>query len=299
MNLFNKNPYIQLLRVGHWFKNLFLVFGVLLAVWYTETNFLKAELLVKIVGALILASFISSANYIVNQLADTEFDAQHIEKKDRPIPSGKISPKVALILSLILFSFGMIMSIEFFDLGFQILLFCLWVAGIMYNLPPFRFKDIPFIDVLAESINNPIRFLLGWYSIVSVEGPSVLVLLFTWMLGATLMTAKRYDELLYFGKKLIPYRKTFKSYTLGKLKFLLYAYSVLSLLLLGYLVWQYEQKILLVIPIAVLFNVWLIEQVLSGKAQARSIESFVLSRRFVALSFGLMVIFLFLLLFNV
>ena len=41
--------------------------------------------------------------------------------------------------------------------------------GTLYNIPPIRMKDMPYADVLSESINNPIRIfwstLLIEYSI--------------------------------------------------------------------------------------------------------------------------------------
>ena len=39
----------------------------------------------------------------------------------------------------------------------------LLLAGILYNVPPLRFKDIPYLYSTMESANNPIRFLVGWY----------------------------------------------------------------------------------------------------------------------------------------
>ena len=43
----------------------------------------------------------------------------------------------------------------------------LWVMGCLYNFPPVRTKDVPYLDVLTESINNPLRMLLGWYAVTS------------------------------------------------------------------------------------------------------------------------------------
>ena len=34
--------------------------------------------------------------------------------------------------------------------------------GIFYNVPPLRTKDKAYFDVISESINNPIRLLIGW-----------------------------------------------------------------------------------------------------------------------------------------
>ncbi len=47
----------------------------------------------------------------------------------------------------------------------------LWLMGCIYNIPPVRSKDLPYIDVLSESVNNPLRFLLGWYMINGAHSP--------------------------------------------------------------------------------------------------------------------------------
>ena len=31
----------------------------------------------------------------------------------------------------------------------------LWIMGCLYNFPPVRTKDVPYLDVLTESVNNP------------------------------------------------------------------------------------------------------------------------------------------------
>ncbi len=36
------------------------------------------------------------------------------------------------------------------------------LQGVVYNVPPFRTKDRPYLDVISESINNPIRLTIGW-----------------------------------------------------------------------------------------------------------------------------------------
>ncbi len=39
--------------------------------------------------------------------------------------------------------------------------------GVLYNVKPFRTKDIAYLDVLSESINNAIRLLLGWFFVTA------------------------------------------------------------------------------------------------------------------------------------
>lgn len=275
----SKNPYFKLLRVDHWFKNSFVFVGTFVGVIYVG-NFMGVQLLYKAIGAFFLASIISSANYILNQITDAKFDAKHPEKKDRPLPSGRISLPRAISTAVILFFAALITSYILFSLNFLIALLALGAAGVFYNVQPIRLKDVPYIDVLAESINNPIRFLIGWYIVVGNQFPPMPILLFSWFTGAVLMTAKRFDELKYFGKDLVPYRYTFNTYTLRKLKMLIYLYSSVSLATLAYIEWSYKKVLLILLPAVFIFFLWMVEMVTSGKAKARSVESFVLTRKF-------------------
>src|SRR3546814_20228386 len=64
----------------------------------------------------------------------------------------------------------------------------------MYNLKPFRTKDKAYLDVISESINNPIRLTLGWTMVDPTTLPPSSLLLAYWTGGAFLMGAKRLSE---------------------------------------------------------------------------------------------------------
>ncbi len=268
MKILSENQYFKLLRVNHWFKNLFLCFGVLVGLWYTGAS-LEQTLVIQSVVAFFLASTISSVNYIVNQITDAKFDLRHPIKKKRPIPSGKLSAKSAAGLGVPLFMTSIWVAFNLFPASFVLALLALWVAGLAYNIRPVRLKDIPFIDVLAESINNPIRFLLGWFIVLPSLIPPLSILLLTWTAGAVLMGAKRYDELRVYGKKLIPYRPTFKTYSLKSIELSLYFYVVLTLTLFAYIGWRYQQVLLLAWPPTAILIIWFVRQILSGRVKAR------------------------------
>jgi decaprenyl-phosphate phosphoribosyltransferase len=271
--------YLQLLRVSHWFKNSFILLGVLVSYTFEGSQFEPSHI-TQVIVAFLLASLISSVNYIINQIADVEFDARHPDKKSRPLPSKRISIKSAILLGSIILFLSLSSAYIFFNPQFYITLTILFIAGIAYNINPIRLKDRPYIDVISESFNNPVRFLLGWF-VLNQTIPPLSFLFWTWFLGAFLMTAKRYDELLYWGKNLIPYRKTFNTYSLYKLKVMMIFYCTLSLLILVYIGITQWFSLLYIVPILVLFFAWIIKEVLSGKAEARTIESFMISRSFV------------------
>src|SRR5437588_494351 len=87
--------------------------------------------------------------------------------------------------------------------------------GVLYNAPPLRTKDKAYLDVLSESVNNPIRFLLGWFAVTGATLPPASALLAYWMGGAFLMAIKRYSE--YRGiadpARAALYRRSFAHYS--------------------------------------------------------------------------------------
>ena len=68
----------------------------------------------------------------------------------------------------------------------------LLLSGVAYNVRPLRLKDRAFLDVIAESFNNPIRLWLGYYALVSPRHvPPLSIVLAWWFFGALLMTYSR------------------------------------------------------------------------------------------------------------
>mgnify|MGYP001567627061 CR=1 FL=1 len=268
------NSYIKLLRINHWFKNIFLLSGVLFAMFISTTYSIGIVFIGKLILAFLLSSLVSSASYIINQITDAKYDALHPIKKNRIIPAGRVSVNVAAAIAFLLFVTSVFVAGRVYTPGFVWSLIGLCVAGLIYNIPPLRLKDVPFIDVISESINNPIRFMIGWY-ILSWQMPPVGVLILTWCLGAVFMVAKRYDELRHFGWQLIPYRSTFSVYTLSRLRVLLCLYTSLSILLLA-------NNINLFSSISIgIFLIWFINEVVTGKMKGKSIEEYVFSQNFI------------------
>jgi hypothetical protein len=129
-------------------------------------------------------------------------------------------------------------------------LFALWVMGLLYNIPPIRLKDKPYLDVLSESINNPIRLLLGWYSTGHFLMPPLSALMAYWMFGAFLMATKRFAEYRAIGceQTAATYRSSFGHYTEQRLLESLYFYSAAFALLSGVFIARYQLELVLAIP---------------------------------------------------
>lgn len=209
------------------------------------TNQLSSNLwpfLAKTIGAFLLTWGISTVNYVINEIADAPFDRHHPLKKNRPLASGRIDPKIFILLGLILTIICFLFSLLFFPWTFNLSLFTLLLAGFLYNVPPLRTKDIPFLDAISESANNPIRFLIGWYSLQPDSFPPLGLLLAWWAFGNFLMVAKRLSEKRWLKEKASLYRQSLQKYT--DLSLLIGMAISTFLFFVGYLwfCWQYHLK---------------------------------------------------------
>ena len=88
--------YLKLFRVKHYIKNL-LVFIPLI---FSKNLFDKTKMTSSTIG-FISFCLISSTVYIINDIKDVQKDRNHPVKKNRPIASGEISIKRAIIIAII------------------------------------------------------------------------------------------------------------------------------------------------------------------------------------------------------
>jgi len=242
-------PYVQIMRVDHWFKNAFMLLGVLLAFFY-DPQLLTAQTLEILVWAFFTTCIIASSNYVLNEWLDAPLDRLHPTKCERPAARGLISTPGAIIEWLSLGALGVSMA---FMIGpaFGYSGLALWVMGCIYNIPPVRSKDVPYIDVISESVNNPIRLLLGWYALVDHLWPPLSLVIAYWMVGAFFMATKRFAEYRHIGDpvRAAKYRKSFAHYTeerlVGSMVFYLSACALFS----GVFIVRYKLELILCAPV--------------------------------------------------
>lgn len=264
--------YIQVLRLDHWFKNLFMLVGSLVAFSYFKLEWSFYSVSDALLG-LLLACLISSVNYAINEILDASYDLQHPIKRFRPIPSGLVNIHILLILTIYLLVVSLLLANYFFNIYFQLSLLSLFIAGMLYNLKPVRAKEIPYVDVLSESINNPIRLLIGWFAMTSesVLPPISLILLF-WVFGAFLMTAKRLAELLFLGSQAILYRRAYKYYSKISLLGVMIFYAGLTLVLYVYCSLHFKRELLMILPFFIIFMVWFFKLTLDSRLLVKEPE---------------------------
>lgn len=261
--------YLRVARVDHWLKNIFIVFGHVVALALPLQLNLDAPLMGRAVLSLIPACLLASANYILNEILDAPYDRLHPTKKDRPVAGGRVSLTVlwCLFAGLIVVSFTLA-HLWFGNRGYLVSLFLLFLSGVLYNLPPFRLKDRAFLDVIAESFNNPVRLWLGWYALVPDPVPPPLsITLAWWCFGGLLMTGKRYAEYRFIDDPGVSgqYRRSFKVYSERSLIIAMITYANLFCFCSGWAVCRYPQlnNLALVFPVIVLAIIAFFRQALT------------------------------------
>ena len=157
--------------------------------------------------------------------------------------------KFVIVEYLIFAGLGIILSL-FINYLFVITEIWLLVMGLLYNIKPIRTKDIIFLDVLSESVNNMIRLLLGWFIITKSVFPPVSILVGYWMAGAFLMGTKRLAEYRMIGNPEVAglYRKSFKYYTEKTLFGSSFFYALCSTFCIGIFLVKYRIEYVVGMP---------------------------------------------------
>ena len=86
--------YVQIARVDHWFKNVFMILGVVLAMFY-EPSVASWSSIRPLAIAVLATCLVASSNYVLNELLDGPNDLLHPEKRFRPVPAGRVRPALA------------------------------------------------------------------------------------------------------------------------------------------------------------------------------------------------------------
>lgn len=243
-------PYIQIARVDHWFKNVFMVLGVIVA-YFAQPELLTWSSVPPLVVALFATCMVASSNYVLNEFIDGPTDRMHPEKRHRPVPSGLIRPWIGYVEWLALGIVGIWVGMQV-NVPFAASAAFLWIMGVLYNVPPIRTKEWPYLDVLSESINNPIRLLLGWFTLIPDQFPAASLLLGYWMVGAFFMVLKRFAEYRHIGdpKAAAAYRRSFMHYTEERLLLSVFFYATACAFFSRIFLVRYHLELILFVPLA-------------------------------------------------
>lgn len=220
--------YINLMRPKHYIKNLLIFFPIIFS-----SNLFNVNLLCSTIMAFIAFSLSASIVYIVNDIKDKEKDKLHEKKKNRPIASGKVSVKNAIILAIFLFLISLLFQIgatsEVTHASYLYILVYIFI-NIFYSL---GLKNVPLLDITILVSGFLIRVLYG----ASIAGISVSNWLYLTIISAAfyLGLGKRRNEIKKSGTKSREVLKYYNENFLDK-----NMYMCLSLAIVFYALWTVD-----------------------------------------------------------
>jgi 4-hydroxybenzoate polyprenyltransferase len=193
---------LETMRPRQWTKNLFVFAGVVFAQkLYDESAVIWS------VGAFIIFCFLSSAVYIVNDIADAEKDREHPTKRERPIASGRLSVAVALPVALLL-AIGSVRLSYALNLHFALYALTYLLLNLLYS---FVFKHIVILDVLTVAVFFVLR-AAGGAAAINVE-ISHWLLICTLLLALFIALSKRRHELVLLENNAAAHRASLTEYS--------------------------------------------------------------------------------------
>ena len=194
---------LRSLRPQQWTKNL-LIFAPLL---FSKQLFVYTETLHTIVACIIFC-LMSGSVYLLNDLIDLENDKRHPLKCKRPLASGSLSRRAAMIACAVLLCICTLAGLSLLNRAFLITAAAYLVLQILYST---FLKHIVIIDVFCIAAGFVLRVVAG--------AEAIGVSFSTWLLFCTLLLAlflalsKRRHELLLLEADAVHHRKILYEYS--------------------------------------------------------------------------------------
>ena len=192
------------MRPRQWTKNVFL-----LAPLVFDGQLLSFSALIPTLSAFVLFCLLSSAVYIYNDLIDVQADRKHPIKRNRPIASGVLPARIAIIALIVLFVLTVGLGL-FISINFAIVELVYFLINVAYTN---WLKHIPLVDVLTIAAGFVLRVVAGVVSISVKQFSPWLYVLMT-LLALYIGFGKRRAELTQLAGDANSFRRVLEGYTI-------------------------------------------------------------------------------------
>jgi len=179
---------IKLIRPSHWIKNVVVLFPVVFGRQMASAEAWGYALLAAVAFCLV-----SSAGYLVNDMADRAGDRAHPTKRNRPLAAGQVSMTQAGIAAGVLAVMGLLCSAPLYAAA-TVVLAAYLVLQVIYTLVC---KHAVLLDVICIALGFVLRAVGGAAAIGVAVSPWLFICLFT--LCLFMGFCKRYSEIVSFG----------------------------------------------------------------------------------------------------
>ena len=195
---------LKAMRPKQWTKNVFV-----LAALFFDGRVSDLPALVRSLLATLVFCALSSAVYLINDLADIENDRQHPRKRNRPLASGALKPAVARVAAAVLIALSLVVTALWLP---SVLLIAAVYLGLMV-LYTYRIKHIVILDVMAVAAGFVLRVAAG-AAAVQVSRFSPWLYVCTTLLALFIALNKRRHELVLLEQDASQHRAILQEYSL-------------------------------------------------------------------------------------
>ena len=195
---------LKAMRPRQWVKN-----GFVYAALLFDAKLLETSLLLRTTAAFFLFALLSSAVYLMNDLADIEADRLHPTKKNRPLASGRLSPRVAMVTAVVLIVTTIPLSF-WLDWRFGAIALTYLVVQVAYT---FSLKHIVIVDVFGIAAGFVLRVAAG-VVLVEARNFSPWLYICVTLLALFIAIGKRRHELTLLRGAADSHRKILSEYNL-------------------------------------------------------------------------------------
>lgn len=204
MALQNIRGLFKTMRPQQWAKNV-IVYAALIF----DGKLLHADLLLSTTLVFVSFCLTSSAVYIMNDLVDIAKDRLHPRKRNRPLPSGLLDRRLAVIASILLAVVGLAVNI-WLNPWVGLVTAAYLLQNIAYS---FWLKNIVIIDVMVLSLGFLLRVVAG-VLIVHVTNFSPWLYVCVTLLSLFLGFGKRRHEIALLEDNAAQHRASLEHYNL-------------------------------------------------------------------------------------
>ena len=195
---------IKTMRLRQWTKNGFVFFGLIF-----DKQLFRPEPFLRTLEGFFLFCLISSAVYLLNDIADIEADRQHPEKKYRPLASGALPVGLALGAAIVLALIALLLG-YWMAPAFAGILAIYLILNVLYSI---WLKHIPILDVLIISSGFVLRVAAG-VALITVERFSPWLYVITTLFSLYIGLGKRRAEMNLLAEAASAHRKVLDGYTI-------------------------------------------------------------------------------------
>ena len=142
------------MRPHHYIKNVLILLPIIFS-----KNIFNWGLLKNTIIGVVAFSLMSSIVYILNDIMDVEADRKHEKKKFRPIASGAVSVRSAVVLAVILFAISILLN---WYIKANIWVICIFYGYLLMNiLYSIKLKHVPIVDIVILAFGFMFRVMYG------------------------------------------------------------------------------------------------------------------------------------------